>query len=457
MSLFLDWIFHRGSSGQDGGAALAANFPSAASMAANVVTDGAGAAAGAAVAQQQQLGVREVLAALDPTAMLLLIITLLSFLLPVIVLYPPVPATISDALRQSHRKLGLDFDGSDKQVSSGPATAKKRPFSSAKKGTAAGAEADAASTCTVQGITIYPVKSCAGIRVSRARVTRTGLQFDRLFTFAQLRTPFPLPVAAGDVDAVVADDRASNKAAVASSATESAVGNAASDGKVGAAAAAKKRGAVVEEPDVPRDDTAQGEWHFVTQRQFPLLATVSVDVWLPDMARSASMQNPFRGSRDAGAGFVVLRFPSPTPSNRLLAVASWCAAKLARGLRAVPESEILLPLEFPDKEAIAARGYKFERITIWKDTITALNVSSEIPDELARYLGISNRLGLFRIDPNSLREVYRCAPRKEEAGYQPVIGFQDGVSALVFLSRDMPPAFAVVSEARRGVCGTAPS
>jgi uncharacterized protein YcbX len=32
---------------------------------------------------------------------------------------------------------------------------------------------------------------------------------------------------------------------------------------------------------------------------------------------------------------------------------------------------------------------------------------------------------LFRVDPGRLREVKRCAPRKEEAGYQPTTGFQD--------------------------------
>ncbi|KAJ3560140.1 hypothetical protein NPX13_g9409 [Xylaria arbuscula] len=52
-------------------------------------------------------------------------------------------------------------------------------------------------------------------------------------------------------------------------------------------------------------------------------------------------------------------------------------------------------------------------------------MSTELPRELMLYLGVSNKLGLFRVDPAALREVYRCAPLKDEAGYQPITGFQD--------------------------------
>ncbi|KAG4220081.1 hypothetical protein PC116_g31440 [Phytophthora cactorum] len=54
-------------------------------------------------------------------------------------------------------------------------------------------------------------------------------------------------------------------------------------------------------------------------------------------------------------------------------------------------------------------------------------MEKDLPGELQRYLGVSNKLALFRVDPGQLREVYRTAPRKEEAGYQPVTGFQDAV------------------------------
>jgi hypothetical protein len=117
------------------------------------------------------------------------------------------------------------------------------------------------------------------------------------------------------------------------------------------------------------------------------------------------------------------------------------AAKLARGWRAQPEKEFVLPVAFPSEEEIAARGYVREEVTVWKDTVPALNMRVEVPPELALYLGVSNSLGLFRVDPGRLREVYRCAPSRAEAGYQPVTGFQDAVSGCGFFWCGLPVLF----------------
>jgi len=73
---------------------------------------------------------------------------------------------------------------------------------------------------------------------------------------------------------------------------------------------------------------------------------------------------------------------------------------------------------------IEKAGYSYEDMTIWKDTVSALNLEIEIPEELRYYLGISNKLGLFRIDNSKLREAHRNAPTKE-IGHQPITGFQD--------------------------------
>ncbi|PHH88217.1 hypothetical protein CDD83_7808 [Cordyceps sp. RAO-2017] len=101
------------------------------------------------------------------------------------------------------------------------------------------------------------------------------------------------------------------------------------------------------------------------------------------------------------------------------------AAKLSRGLAAVPEAEFMLPLGFPSDADIAARGYAYEPVRIWKDTPCALNMETELPPDLARYLRLRHRLGLFRIDPARQREVFRCAPSQDTLGYQPVIDFHD--------------------------------
>ncbi|KAI0403920.1 hypothetical protein F4802DRAFT_266193 [Xylaria palmicola] len=284
---------------------------------------------------------------LDASAWFLLLITVCAFMVPVAVVLPPVPVRKSDALLQTHTRAGVARSKSAARSSRPPAPG------------------DGGQT-TVQSLFIYPVKSCRGIEVARSRVLPQGLEFDRLFTLAQLKSPFPVSVA--DVDA-------------------------ASGGQ-------------------------QHTWEFITQRQFPRLATVKVDLWLPDEMKLR--RQSMAPTREA---FLILRFPWREDGWRGLAAA--VAAKLGRGAAAEPEREILLPVDFPSAGEARAKGYAPGDVKIWKEVVAALDMSAELPRELALYLGVSNKLGLFRVDPTKLREVYRCAPRKDEAGYQPVTGFQD--------------------------------
>lgn len=302
---------------------------------------------------------------LDYEGLYVLFLTVAAFLLPMILIFPPVPPQRSDALLQTHSRAGL-----------GPSESNLRDQFKASAGAVRGSSAQPAAP-RVRSLHIYPVKSCCGIELKRARVLPTGLEFDRIYTFAQLRSQFPAPVEAADA----AD--ASNKDA----------------------------------------------WQFITQRQFPRLATVKVDLWLPDeeKLRNQGLLGP--GGAAAEEAFLVLRFPWRDRGWR--GVLQALGAKLAhRNPFAVPEREILLPVGFPPADEIRAKGYELEDVRIWRDTVTALNMEKELPEELRLYLGVSNRLGLFRVDPDRLREVYRCAPKSAEAGYQPVTGFQDAVSCL---------------------------
>ncbi|KAI1083521.1 MOSC domain-containing protein [Whalleya microplaca] len=280
---------------------------------------------------------------LDASAFFLLFITICAFLIPIVLILPPIPLRKSDALVQTHSIAGVQGAKSNLAKQYSPDQVDGPP--------------------RVQSLVVYPVKSCKGIEVTRSRVFPTGLQFDRLFTFAQLKSPFPVAV------------------------------------------------------DATSKEKTEHKWEFITQRQFARLATVTVDLWLPDemKLRKQSMK-----SKEA---FLILRFPWKERGWR--GVLSVIEAKLARGLSAEPEKEILLPVDFPSSADIKEMGYTFENVRIWKDTVNALNMEKELPEELRLYLGVSNKLGIFRIDPDQLREVYRCAPLKEDAGYQPVTGFQD--------------------------------
>ncbi|KAF7553077.1 hypothetical protein G7046_g7203 [Stylonectria norvegica] len=282
---------------------------------------------------------------LDAVSIVLLLVTLVAFLIPIFILFPPIPVERSDALRQTHSKVGLAPPQSNIRD-------QLAPIHGAKAGQA---------PC-VKSLYIYPVKSCRGIEIARSKVLPTGLEYDRLYTLAQLKPPSSVE-----------------------STRES-------------------------EPATP-------VWEFVTLRSLPLLANVKVDLWVPD---------PAKASRQLGKvndAFLVLRFPWADQGVRGLL--QWTIAKMSRGLHGVPEKEFMLPLAFPSEEEIQARGYEYAKVRIWKDTAVALNLEKEIPLELSRYLGVKNRFGVFRMEPSRQREVYRCAPRKDELGYQSVIDFHD--------------------------------
>ncbi|KAK8060324.1 hypothetical protein PG996_010254 [Apiospora saccharicola] len=287
---------------------------------------------------------------LDANGVFMLGMTILAFLIPIVLILPPVPLQKSDALLQTHSLAGLGAAKSNLK----------------KQHTAAAHAAHDGQPATVQSLVIYPVKSCKGIELGKSKVLPHGLQHDRTYTCG---ARFPPPVADGS-------------------------------GK--------------------DDDEGEECWDFITQRQFARLATVVVELWLPDEMKLRRQGLNAKSDRET---WMILRFPWRESGWR-----GWFAAmgaKLAGGWRAEPQREVLLPVDFPTKQEIEERGYTYENVRIWKERVRALNLEKDLPEELRLYLGVSNRLGLFRLDPAALREVHECAPSKETAGYQPVTGFQD--------------------------------
>ncbi|KFY46802.1 hypothetical protein V494_00320 [Pseudogymnoascus sp. VKM F-4513 (FW-928)] len=214
---------------------------------------------------------------------------------------------------------------------------------------------------TVQSMWIYPVKSCRGVELDHADIIITGMKYDRQFTFAQLKSPAP-------------------------------------------------------DAETPEKKQTARTWEFITQRKFPRLATVKVEVWVPDRT---SKSYDSSGDYVDGGGAVVIRFPYQQPGWR------GKLQKLSATLGGtVPEKQFRVPFD-PTPSQVQKSGYKYENVIIWKDTVNALNLEVDVPKEIQEYLGVSNKLSLLRVDNSALREVYRCAPKAEELGYQPVTGFQD--------------------------------
>jgi hypothetical protein len=216
----------------------------------------------------------------------------------------------------------------------------------------------------VKSLWIYPIKSCRGIELNRSSFDATGMSYDRQFMFAQLRSPFPVAL------------------------------------------------------DTPDDEKAAHVWEFITQRQFPMLARVRTELWVPDPSVPGYTTT---SPEVCSGGVIVLHFPfTPDGWRGLLAIAG---AALRGG---VPERTVRIPFN-PTAAMIKEKGFKMDEVRIWKDTVTALNMKMVVPDELKYFLGICNPFTLFRVDRENMRKVFRCAPKKDDLGWQPSTGFQDSV------------------------------
>ncbi|KAK5686492.1 hypothetical protein LTS10_002611 [Elasticomyces elasticus] len=252
----------------------------------------------------------------------------------------------------------------------------------------------------VKALFTYPIKSCRGVELSATEVEATGLKFDRLMTFAQLVSK---PVKKADKD------------------------------QAGAA--------------VPSEEW-QHQWRFITQREFPRLALLRTELWVPDPRGRTATAN--------GHGGKDLKVPASKPRTRSRTRGSTLVGQLEKGDKAAgsgdwtaqggclvvrfpfepdfnplglrtQEVKLVLPL-VPTIERAKAKQYTTEDLSIWKDNPQALNLTCEIDkvalEKLRYFLGVSNPLALFRVDPNKPRAVTRCLP-VDKPGEEFKVGFAD--------------------------------
>ena len=225
-------------------------------------------------------------------------------------------------------------------------------------------------TPKIKSLWIYPVKSCKGIELESGSVLRTGMEHDRLFCFAQLKSPFPVSL------------------------------------------------------DTPDMEKSKHQWQFISQRTFSSMALIKTELWLPDL--SSPTYSNSRSEVQSG-GVVVIKYPSIVGSGFWgLLLYLWVAIGGSK-----PEKAVHFPLN-PTIKQIEDNGYVLEEMRIWKDTPKCLNLGTTIEpeakpylEELQALLGCTNPLALFRITTEHSRELYRCAPRKEQLGWQPKIAFVD--------------------------------
>ncbi|KAI9798793.1 MAG: hypothetical protein M1833_004624 [Piccolia ochrophora] len=219
----------------------------------------------------------------------------------------------------------------------------------------------------IRSIWIYPVKSCQGIKLSRAEVRNTGLRYDRQFCFAQARHQQEAP-----------------------------------------------------SPKDSSQEQTRPKWEFLTQRQYPLLARIKTEIWIPD--ESSVISSPHE-SAVRGGGFLICRYP-----HRQRGWRKWVAGLFTYPHQREAERSFRLPLE-PTQELANEHGFYQEKMTIWKDSPQALNMGSLVPEELGNVLGLTKPMTLFRVEQGLERKVFRCAPREADLGWQPAVGFADAASS----------------------------
>ncbi|KAJ6789308.1 hypothetical protein PWT90_01048 [Aphanocladium album] len=316
----------------------------------------------------------EIAALLDVSSVFLFLITLVVFSIPVFIIFPPIPVERSDALGQTHSKIGIPDEESNlrNQFAAQPSTGSQANGH---------AETSQPQPPRVHSLHIYPLKSCRGIELAEATVLPKGLEHDRVFCLAQRKTKKP----------------------------------------AGSDAAASSETSKTAEPLANVDF-----WEVLTLRQIALMANIKVDLWMPDSSKHSRQLGPMAATdgSDGRESFLVVRFP--WRSAGVKGLIETMAAKLSRGLSAAAEREFMLPMSFPSPQEVKARGYSHTEVTLFRNVIPALNMGSEVPSELALYLGLEpGKLALFRLDPAQRRQVFRCAPTRDVAGYQPVVDFQD--------------------------------
>ena len=220
----------------------------------------------------------------------------------------------------------------------------------------------------VKSLWIYPVKSTKGVELNRGDVVSTGFAYDRQFAFAELKSKFPMSAL----------------------------------------------------DDTPKEGLHT--WNFLTQRQVSEMARVKTEIWVPD---PSSPTYSLREPNVQSGGVLIMRYP-------WIRDGFWGRVdRFATRIGREPHHTVQIPFN-PTPEQIQTNGYTTNFMKIWKDYPESLCIgSTDSPNpppylaELRYFFHVSNPLALFRIPADKPREVFRNAPKKEELGWQPVVGFAD--------------------------------
>lgn len=224
-----------------------------------------------------------------------------------------------------------------------------------------GKDEDGLPSWRIKALATYPIKSCRGVELESSNVMGTGLDYDRQFCLAEYLTPTNV------------------------------------------------------RPDATEEEKAP-KWVFRTMREgkYSILAKVQPEIWVVDPESPTYAPDLEEVS---WGGVLLVRYPKKKPEG----VLSGLLASLGSILGLYdPEGYFKVPLSPPEND-----NYPRSEVRLWKDFPIAVDLGAHLPQDFIEYIGAPNPLTLFRIDPEHYRQVFRCAPRKDDVGFQPVTGFSD--------------------------------
>ncbi|KAL8896935.1 MAG: hypothetical protein Q9192_002825 [Flavoplaca navasiana] len=178
-------------------------------------------------------------------------------------------------------------------------------------------------------------------------------------------------------------------------------------------------------------------WNFVTQRKYGQLANICVEIWVPD---SKSKDHSSDQANVLSEGVLRVEYPVSDSGNTAF-------------------KTFEIPYN-PTNTQISEMGYTLESLTIWKDRLDALMIASTSGvnppgwiKDIKAYIGGSKHLALFRVAAGHERELFRNAPRREQLGYQSVVGFVDayplhilGLSSVADVDQRLAGVLAAIKE-----------
>lgn len=166
----------------------------------------------------------------------------------------------------------------------------------------------------------------------------------------------------------------------------------------------------VEESEGLDGEKKEAHWAARTMRdaKYRRMTLIIPEIWLPDP--SSPSYSP-RSPNVLSKGVLVIRFPREiAPGSGIKGHLLSIAMKL--GL-ADNEERFQVPLHPPP-----GHDYPSQKLKVWSDYPLAFDYGKHVPESLARFVGATKRFSLLRIDPEYFRKMGRCAPPKDELGYQ---------------------------------------